>query len=373
MGESYLMPLQHHLSSRNTVETILVLLLLLALFIAVYDVLRVFFGVFTFAIIFAVSLARPFEQLSRGMGQRRKLAAIIYSLVLLGIVALPFVFLIGALGRNAAHLLAFATDVKEHGLPPLPSQFATLPVLGDSLTEFWEHLRNNPREALVGHDRQLNAVLHHLLSGGAGILGATLQCILGILVSAILLVTGPKSLLPLKNVLRHLFGRRDAHTLIEACLSAIRGVSIGVMGTAFIASMLSYIGLAIAGIHFRVLLTAVIFFLVLIQIGPLFVWLPLVIWAVVQGHTGLAVFLALYGALVLVVDAVLKPVLIAQSGGKLPFLVLFIGVVGGLAAWGFTGMFKGAIILAVFHTIYISWLERKQQPQKPGRLPVPLS
>jgi predicted PurR-regulated permease PerM len=44
----------------------------------------------------------------------------------------------------------------------------------------------------------------------------------------------------------------------------------------------------------------------------------------------------------------------------LPFLVLFFGVVGGLAAWGFTGMFKGAIILAVFYTVLTTWLERKQ-------------
>ena len=49
---------------------------------------------------------------------------------------------------------------------------------------------------------------------------------------------------------------------------------------------------------------------------------------------------------------------LAKAGGKMPFLVLFLGVVGGLAAWGFTGMFKGAIILAVFYTLFNSWLEK---------------
>ena len=56
----------------------------------------------------------------------------------------------------------------------------------------------------------------------------------------------------------------------------------------------------------------------------------------------------------------LKPVLIAKSGGKLPFLVMFLGVIGGLAAWGFTGMFKGAIIMAVFYTLFTSWLQKKR-------------
>jgi len=39
---------------------------------------------------------------------------------------------------------------------------------------------------------------------------------------------------------------------------------------------------------------------------------------------------------------------------------LFLGVIGGVAAWGFTGMFKGAIILAVFYTVFTSWLESKK-------------
>ena len=55
--------------------------------------------------------------------------------------------------------------------------------------------------------------------------------------------------------------------------------------------------------------------------------------------------------------------LIARAG-KLPILVLFLGVIGGMVMWGFTGMFKGAIILAVFYTIMNSWL-RKKEPAVP--------
>jgi predicted PurR-regulated permease PerM len=51
--------------------------------------------------------------------------------------------------------------------------------------------------------------------------------------------------------------------------------------------------------------------------------------------------------------------LLISKSGKLPFLVLFLGVIGGMVAWGFTGMFKGAIIVALGYTIFINWLERK--------------
>jgi predicted PurR-regulated permease PerM len=59
-----------------------------------------------------------------------------------------------------------------------------------------------------------------------------------------------------------------------------------------------------------------------------------------------------------VIDNVVKPVLIGKSG-KLPVLVLFLGVVGGMAAWGFTGMFKGAIVLAIAYTVFTNWTKEE--------------
>lgn len=341
---------------RSVIETVLVLLLLLALLFALYDVLKVFFGVFTFALIFYVSFERTYAWLVRILDNRRKAAAVIYSLILLLIVALPVVYLVAALGRHAQELVHFVRDVQANGLPPLPENIASLPFVGD----FWNELRENPRETITGHEQEVKAVVHHIVTGGAGILAVALQVILGIIISAFLLAAGQKVLDPLKATLQNLLGKRDGLTLLDATAHAIRGVSIGVIGTAFIATVISWIGFMIAGVHFRLLLCALVFFFVLIQIGPLAVWLPLVIWMATQGHAGMTVFLAVYAVFVLVIDAVLKPVLIAKSGGKLPFLVLFLGVIGGVAAWGFTGMFKGAIILAVFYTVFTSWLESKK-------------
>lgn len=365
MRKPVLMRYSNSPASRNIIETILVLLLLLALIFALYDALKVFFGVFTFTLIFFVSFTRAYEGLAR-LVKNRKLAAVIYSVVLILIVALPFVYVISALGRHMKDVWRLAADVRAHGLPPLPDSISGLPYVGDAIAAFWQHLQENPREALIGYEHQVRNVLHHIITGGAGIIGVALQVILGIIISAFLLAGREKVLQPIRSTVQHLLGKSDGLNLMEATGHAIRGVSIGVMGTAFIATVISWIGFTIAGLHFRILLAALVFFLVLIQVGPLIVWLALVIWMAAQGHTGTAVFLGIYGAFVLVIDAVLKPVLIAKSGGKLPFLVLFIGVIGGLAAWGFTGMFKGAIILSVFYTVFTSWLERKSGTEASG-------
>jgi predicted PurR-regulated permease PerM len=346
-------------SSRNLVETILVLLLLISLMFALYDVLKVFFGVLTFALIFSVSFSAPFEWLSRLLGNRRKLAAVLYSVVLITIIALPLLYIISTLRSHVKEAIFWLADIKQNGLPPLPKWIAHLPFAGDEISSFWSQLQSSPRETVALHGEQIKTALRHILTSGAGMIGTALQFILGIFISALLLATGEKILLPIKLTMQHLLGRRDGLSLLRATTHAIKGVSIGVMGTALIAAIVSWIGLVIAGVGFALVLSALIFFLVLIQLGPLLVWIPLVIWSATQGHTGMTIFLIIYGIALLIIDAFLKPILIARSGGKIPFLVMFIGVIGGLAAWGLTGMFKGAIILAVFYTLFDSWLEKK--------------
>jgi predicted PurR-regulated permease PerM len=115
------------------------------------------------------------------------------------------------------------------------------------------------------------------------------------------------------------------------------------MGTGFIAGIAAWIGFSIAGISIAAGLAAITFFLVVIQLGPLFVWLPVAIWLGSQGETGMAIFITIYGIVVLMgIDNILNPSYC--KSGKLPLLVLFLGKV---AAWGFTECLK-AIILAVF-------------------------
>jgi predicted PurR-regulated permease PerM len=179
-----------------------------------------------------------------------------------------------------------------------------------------------------------------------------LEFIAGVIVSAIFLSSGKKLLMPIYEIVGRIIGEKDGPALVDATGRAVKGVAVGVMGTAFIAAFSAWIGFSIAGISFAIGLAALTFFLVVIQVGPLLVWLPVAIWLGTHGETGWAIFISIFGLVVLMgIDNFLKPILIARSG-KFPALVLFLGVIGGMAAWGFTGMFKGAIIMAVFIRYY---------------------
>lgn len=344
---------------RNVVETALVVLLLLLLLSIFYTVLSVFFGVFTYAIILAVAIHPLFEKLVRGLGGRRKLAAFIYGLLLVAIIALPYVYLINELANLAQQAITYISNAEQNGLPALPEWIAGLPVVGDKISTAWQNIQNDPASIKL-YEPQIKGVASRILTGGLGVIGSGLEFVVGIIISAVLLNSGTKALNPIYAIMKRLVGEHDGPALVDASGRAVKGVAIGVMGTAFIAAIAAWIGFSIAGVPLAAGLAAVTFLLVVIQLGPIFVIIPAVIWLAMQGETGMAIFMTIYGIVVLMgIDNILKPVLIAKSG-KLPILVLFLGVVGGMVAWGFTGMFKGAIILAVFYTLFNSWLKPRK-------------
>ena len=86
-------------------------------------------------------------------------------------------------------------------------------------------------------------------------------------------------------------------------------------------------------------------------IGAAGVWVPIDIYLFVTGNVHLAVLLLICGvAGISSIDHVTKPLFIGQHS-KLSFVLIFFGILGGIAAYGVTGIFIGPIVLAVFFTL----------------------
>lgn len=353
-------------TSENTIQfyaKAIGLLLLLLLMYAFYNVLGVFFGIFTFAIIFAVAFHSLFEKMVGWFGKKRKIAGIVYGLLLVAIVAVPLIFLISWLTESLQAAQVFLKDIEHQTIPPLPDQVAGLPVVGGKISAFWVQLQANPKAAMSSYEPQIAAFLQHLLSSGAGIAGTSLELILGIIISAVMLTGGAAGLQSLKAALHMLAGKERGDEIVSASGKAINGVAVGVMGSAFIQAVVMFIALKIVGAPMGAILTGITFLLAVVQLGPLLVAIPVTIWLASQGDTGMAVVMGIFTVVLFIIDNVVKPILIGKSG-KLPILVLFLGVVGGMAAWGFTGMFKGAIILAVAYTLFNSWFMTSPKAQE---------
>ena len=104
------------------------------------------------------------------------------------------------------------------------------------------------------------------------------------------------------------------------------------------------------------LLAAVAFILCIAQLGPGLVLAPAVGWLYWQGHTGAGTGLLLWTVVVVTLDNVLRPLLMTK-GARLPMLLMFAGVIGGLLAFGLIGIFVGPVVLAVSYTLLGAWID----------------
>jgi energy-converting hydrogenase Eha subunit A len=148
---------------------------------------------------------------------------------------------------------------------------------------------------------------------------------------------------------------------------AIRGVALGVGVTALVQSLLGGLGLALAGVPFAGLLTALMFMLCIAQIGPRRCCCRR--WAGSTGrqHRAGASFWLVW-TVVGTLDNVLRPVLI-RMGADLPLLLIFAGVIGGLLAFGLVGIFVGPVVLAVGYTLLEAWMDDASQAALSGSTP----
>jgi predicted PurR-regulated permease PerM len=108
----------------------------------------------------------------------------------------------------------------------------------------------------------------------------------------------------------------------------IRGVALGVVGTALAQTLLAGLGLAIAGVPFATILTAAMFLLTIAQIGVLPVLGCVVAWLYWTGESAWGTFMLVWTIIVDTMDNFLRPILI-RKGAQLPLLLVFAGVVGG--------------------------------------------
>lgn len=346
------------------VERVILLALLAFLVFACLQIVGPFVGPILWGIIIAVATWHPYRWLADHLGGRRKLAAVIVSVALLLILVVPIALLVSSLAEGVSAVAGLLRDLTTLRLPEPPAWLNDIPVIGMTLDERW-------REAMVDLPASLQRLQPYIgtaagygLSFGAGLGFAVLEFLIAIIVAAILLVTGEAAVLVLQRFVLRVGGKHHLG-LLGVAAQTIRGVAAGIIFTAFIQAVLLVFGLVVVGAPGPVVLGFLTFFLLVLQLPNWLVWVPVVVWLGYKGSTGYAIFLAVWGTFVVsTIDNFIRPYLISQ-GAKLPLLLIFVGVIGGLFAYGFIGLFVGATLLGLGYTIFHSWLDEEPPPPKP--------
>jgi len=82
-----------------------------------------------------------------------------------------------------------------------------------------------------------------------------------------------------------------------------------------------------------------------LPMGASVVLVPAVLYLAFVGRWGAAIFLACWIAVLVITENLLRPVLTAHHA-KVSTLALFIGAIGGTAAWGIIGLLIGPVLLS---------------------------
>jgi predicted PurR-regulated permease PerM len=208
------------------------------------------------------------------------------------------------------------------------------------------------------------------LAGQAGDFGVLLlHFLLTVFITAILYTTGETAARGVRRFARRLAADRGDDSVVLAG-QAIRAVALGVVVTALVQSAAASIGLAVVGIPYTAVLTAIIFILCIAQLGPLLVLAPVVGWLYWSGDAVWGTVMLVWTLLVGALDNVLRPMLI-KRGANLPLLLIFAGVIGGLVSFGIIGLFVGPVILAVTYRLLESWIADIDRPPSEGAGPAP--
>ncbi len=341
-------------------------------------ILKPFLGAAIWSVMIVTATWPLMISIQRRLWNRRPPAVAVMTVILLCVLVVPLWLAIDTIVSNADRMGTWVKSMSDFEFPPPPAGLHNVPILGADLKAAWEKV------AVLGIQDFLkrlapyggNAIRWFITEvGGFGAL--VLQFLLTVAFSAILYAHGEHAASRVRRFGHRLAGPQGDHSIILAG-QAVRGVALGVVVTALAQSILGGIGLAIAGVPFAPVLTAVMFMLAIAQIGPTLVLIPAVIWLYWSGSTGWGTFLLIWGLIVGVMDNFLRPVLI-KKGADLPLLLIFAGVVGGLIAFGLIGIFVGPVVLAVAHTLLSAWIDEEitgvvsppteKSEDKPGSVP----
>ncbi|MDD5176353.1 MAG: AI-2E family transporter [Sterolibacterium sp.] len=124
-------------------------------------------------------------------------------------------------------------------------------------------------------------------------------------------------------------------------------VVYGEIMTALVQGGLVGIGFAIAGLPSAVVFGVLAAVLALLPVGgAAFVWAPAVVYLFATSQWGWAIFMLIWGTGVSVSDNLLRPLLISIHA-PVSILAVFVGVIGGVSAFGMVGVIIGPVLLTV--------------------------
>jgi len=342
---------------RKVFTALLLSFIVVGLVFLAVAIFRQFLLALLWGAVLAIVTYRSYEQLCRILGGRRTVAAFVMTIMVMIVILGPFLLLTLHFYEDAVFML---DDLRSGAFRERLANVMNHPLVVRAIG--WaEDVTGNPIDPDVIVE-ELRAKIDEWTGSMQGKevvvpLGKAVGDVLGfmfrLLATMFFIVLsvfyfyrdGPAAARMLRELIP--MSAQDRDTILGDIKGAINAAVRGGLVTAIAQGFLGFVILFILGFDRPVLWASVMALASLIPlIGTAAVWLPLAGLLAIDGEAAKALVLVGYGVVVIgMADNLLRPLLVGQHMEAHP-LLLFFGILGGIAMFGFVGIILGPVVIA---------------------------
>ncbi len=319
--------------------------------IGLFEVLRPFVESIVWAALLAFLLKPLNDRLTRKLGGRRGVAALMLTVAGFLFVLAPIGMLAVVFGRQAADLIGRLQALAERYKVSQTSDLLNLPIVHRVLEWLNDFLPVDTTQLQAAAIDATKALLGLFVVTSGSLFASALGTLFNMLMTLFLIffflrdwdvmVAATSRLIPLDP--------RRKESLAGHIAAVTRGVALGSMVTAAVQGALVGIGFLLVGLPSVVVFGVLAAVAALLPVpGTAAVWVPAAIVLFAQGRMGAAVFMLLWGGLVVVgmSDSFIRPAFVSGQA-EMSTLPVFLGLMGGIGAFGAVGIVLGPVLVAI--------------------------
>jgi predicted PurR-regulated permease PerM len=314
---------------------------------ALYALLMPLRSVIGWAAVLAFILYPLQERLARRLKGRRALSAGILTVLTPFLVLAPLSVLGVAFAAQVSRLITYLRSTPLISYSDVLNRLAGYPVIGRAVDWIREHSAVGVEQIQQWITESAQGLLKSAAEMGGnlalGIFGTLVGFFMMLFMLFFLLQDGRAMLEGVTRLIPVEPARRAQ--LMNYLGDVTRAVVFGSTVTALLQGIIVGIGFAIVGLPSPVVFGVLATIAAFLPAGATIVLLPAVLYLAVTGHWGGAIFLAFWAAMLWIAENVLRPLLTAHHA-QVSTLAIFVGAIGGAAAFGILGLVLGPVLLS---------------------------
>lgn len=344
--------------TQHTIEAAVRLGLLLLLATWCFKIITPFIVPVMWGVIIAVAIYPLFIKLKSAMGDRNKLAATVYTLIMLALLITPTVMISNSI-IDTSSIISERYETGTLEIPPPNDSVKEWPLVGEKLYAIWLQASASLESTLITYEAETKKIAKAIVSGAAGAAGTILQFILSIIISGILVANASSIYGVTIKIFSRLTNNESGKTYADLSKATIRSVAQGVLGVAIIQAVFSALGMMVMDVPAWGLWTLAVLVVAIAQIPPIVILGFVSAYVFSVAETTPAIIFLVYCIVVSSSDGFLKPLFLGR-GMSTPMLVILLGAIGGMIMSGIIGLFVGAIVLALGYELFMAWLDKSE-------------